>query len=140
MNKKLTELKDKFVIIPGNHNTPHWTSRQNKDWTLSSNLTQLTFYKIVHRIIEYVFSQAYGVFTKTDLNSKPWSVFPWIFKGWNHRSCFLTLLVKLKWRKSCPGFRSKRTGLWLAFNLPGHCPDTIPVCKHSKSGSTLEKE
>ena len=31
-------------------------------------------------------------------------------------------------------------GLWPASDLPGHCPDSMPACKHSKSGSTLDNK
>ena len=49
------------------------------------------------------------------------------------------LLGTLKWRKSCSGFR-RRPGLRPSSDLPGHCPDFMPACKHSKSGSTLDKK
>ena len=49
------------------------------------------------------------------------------------------MLGKLKWRKSCSGFRSRRAGLWPASDLPGHCLNSVPACKYSKSGSTLDK-
>ena len=52
----------------------------------------------------------------------------------------LRVLAKLKWRKSCSGFRSRRAGLRPAFDMPGHCPDSMRTWKHSKSGSTLYKK
>ena len=36
---------------------------------------------------------------------------------WDTRKIHYTLLGKLKWRKSCSGFRSRRAGLWSASNL-----------------------
>ena len=49
------------------------------------------------------------------------------------------MLGKLKWRKSCSGFRSRRAGLWPASDLPGHCLDSVPAHKHSNSGDADEK-
>ena len=49
------------------------------------------------------------------------------------------LLRKLKWRKSCSGFSSRRAGFWPAPDLLRHCPDSMPAPNHSKSGSALDK-
>ena len=48
--------------------------------------------------------------------------------------------VKLKLRKSYSEFISRRAGLWPASDLPGHCQDSVTACKHSRSGSTLDKK
>ena len=51
------------------------------------------------------------------------------------------LLRKLKWKKSCSGFRSRRvSGLWPVSDLPEHCPDSVPAHKHSKSCGALVKK
>ena len=50
------------------------------------------------------------------------------------------VLGKLKWRKSCSDFRSRGAGLWPASDLPRHCWDSVPSCKHSKPDSTLDKK
>ena len=50
------------------------------------------------------------------------------------------LLGTLKWRKSCSDFRSRGIGLWPASDLPRHCWDSVPSCKHSKPESTLDKK
>ena len=70
---------------------------------------------------------------------------PWDFPGKStgvgcHCLLHAVLLGKLKWRKFCSGYRSRRAGLWPASDLPGHCPDSVPACQHSKSGSTLDKK
>ena len=50
------------------------------------------------------------------------------------------MLGELKWRESCSGFRSRRAGLWPASDLPGHCLNSGPACKYSRSGGTLDKK
>ena len=36
--------------------------------------------------------------------------------------------------------QTSETGLSPASGLPGHCLDSVPTGKHSKSGSTLDKK
>ena len=36
--------------------------------------------------------------------------------------------------------QKSETGLPPASDLPGHCLDSVPACKHSKSGSILDKK
>ena len=46
------------------------------------------------------------------------------------------LLGKLKWRRSCSGFRSRKAGFQPAWTLDV----SMPACKHSQSGGTLYKK
>ena len=45
----------------------------------------------------------------------------------------------LKWRVLFR-LQSRRADLWPASDLLGHCQDSVPACKHSKSSDTLDKE
>ena len=45
------------------------------------------------------------------------------------------LLGKVKWRKSCSGFRSRRAGLWSALDQPWHHQDS--VCASTASQAAL---